>query len=352
MYLERGFRDRDFVQTRERFLFCVVGSIHPPNRVISYVKYVPSENGLWGRNDVRFRRIMRRYTMLDLIDTLKFLEQYPEYLYYSHAMGIKMSAVPVEKILSHFKPEEKMRQLTEAKREELDPLERKALDLALKISDESGVPLENFGVTGSILLGIHQPFSDIDLTVYGVENSRRVKEALTRIYTDRAADLQRFSGAKAEEWCLNKLRLYPLTYEEAKTLLDRKWNIGLFRGTAFSMHPVKFEREVKEKYGERVFRPRGMVKITATVIDDSESDFMPAKYLVEDVKVLEGLQVDDICEVASYEGLYAGVASRGEKIVACGKLEHVVDNKRGEEYHRVLVGSQEACGKDYVKPLL
>ncbi|MEM2789722.1 MAG: hypothetical protein QW236_05220, partial [Candidatus Bathyarchaeia archaeon] len=102
--MERGFRDRDFVQTLERFLFCVVGSIHPPNRVISYVKYVPAENGLWGRNDVRFRRIMRRYTMLDLIDTLKFLEQYPEYLYYSHAMGIKMSAVPVEKILYHPTP--------------------------------------------------------------------------------------------------------------------------------------------------------------------------------------------------------------------------------------------------------
>lgn len=352
MHLERGFRDRDFIQTLERFLFCVVGSIHPPDRVISYVKYVPAESGLWGRNDVRFHRIMRRYTMLDLIDTLKFLERYPEYLYYSHAMGIRMSAVPVEKILSHFKPEEKMRQMIEAGREELDPLERKALDLTLKMSDESGVPLENFGVTGSILLGIHQPFSDIDLTVYGMENSRRVKEALMRICSNRAADLQRFSGAKAEEWCLNKSRLHPLTYEEARTLLDRKWNIGLFQGTAFSIHPVKFEREVKERYGERVFRPRGMIKITATVIDDSESDFMPAKYLVEDVKVLEGLQVDDICEVASYEGLYAGIVNRGERIVAYGKLEHVTDNRRGEEYYRVLVGSQEAHGKDYIKPLL
>ncbi|MCX8171545.1 MAG: hypothetical protein N3E47_06220 [Candidatus Bathyarchaeota archaeon] len=350
--MERGFRDRDFIQTIEGFLFCVIGSIHPPDRVISYIKYVPAEDGLWGRGDLRFRRIMRHYTMLELIDTLKFLEQHPEYLYYSHVMGVNMSAVPIEKISFHFKPEEKMRKLNEAGGDGLDPLERKALDLALRISDESGVPLENFGVTGSILLGIHQPFSDIDLTVYGKENSRKVRNTLQQIHSTRKIDIQRFSGVRAEEWCLNKSRLYPLTYEEAKMLLERKWNIGLFQGTVFSLHPAKFEWEVGEKYGDRVFEAKGMVKITATVIDDSESDFMPSKYLVEDVKVLEGPRVNDIREVASYEGLYAGISNRGERIVAYGKLERVFDNRRGEEYHRVLVGSQEARGGDYVKPLL
>lgn len=347
--LKRGFRDRDFIQTVERFLFCVIGGVHPPDRVISYVKYVPAESGLWGRGEARFRRTIRYYTMLELIDTLSFLEQYPEYLYYSRIMSVRISAVPVEKVLFHFKPEERLKELAEAER--LDPLEKKTLNLAHKISDESGIPLRNFGVTGSILLGIHQPFSDIDLTVYGVKNSGRVKETIMQLYSSETADLLKFSGTRAEEWCLNKSRLYPLTYDEAKMLLSRKWNSGVFQGTVFSIHPVKFEWEIDEKYGDRIFRPKGIVKITATVIDDSESVFMPSKYIVKDVRVLEGPRVEDIHEVASYEGLYAGIACRGERIVAYGKLEHVVDGRIGEEYHRVLVGSQEARGKDYIKPL-
>ncbi|MEM1587124.1 MAG: hypothetical protein QXX99_05120 [Candidatus Bathyarchaeia archaeon] len=346
----RGFRDRDFIETIEHFLFCVVGSVHPPEMVISYMKYVPSESGLWGRGERRFRRTMRNYVMLELINTINFLKNYPEYLYYSHVMNIRISAVPLEKISFHFKPEERMENLVKNVGD-LDPLERKALDLAIKISDESSVPLKYFGVTGSILLDIHQPFSDIDLTVYGVENTGRVKETLRQIYLNKTSDLMALNGARAEDWCLNKSRLHPLTYNEAKKLLDKKWNIGIFQGIFFSIHPVKLEAEVNEKYGDRIFRPSGMIKITATVVDDSEADFMPATYKVEDVKVLEGKHIGEIHEVVSYEGLYCGIANVGERIVAYGKLETVMDRRSGEIYHRVLIGSQEAEGRDYIKIL-
>lgn len=348
--LGRGFRDRDFIETVEHFLFCVIGSVHPPDRVISYVKYVPSENGLWHKGEKRFRRIMRNYVMSELIDTLRFLERHPEYLYYSHEMGIRMSAVPLEKILFHFKPEERMEEIAKSANE-LDSLERKALELATRLSDESGVQLRHFGVTGSILLGFHQPFSDIDLTVYGVENTKRVKEVLRQIRLTKDPELTELNGVRAENWCLNKSKLYPLTYEEARKLLLRRWNIGLFKGTFFSIHPVKVEAEVNEKYGDRIFRPLGMVRVVANVVDDANVDFMPAVYRVEDVKVLEGEPIKDIREIVSYEGLYSGVANAGERIVAYGKLELVTDRRSGEVYYRVLVGSQEAEGRDYIKPL-
>jgi predicted nucleotidyltransferase len=348
--LRRGFRDRDFIQTVEDFLFCVIGSVHPTDRIISYVKYIPAEGGVWRRGEKGFKRIMRYYTMLDLIGTLNFLEKYPEYLYDSDVMGIRISAVPLNRVLMHFKPEDKMRELANANR--LDYLQSKALNLALIISDESGVPLEFFGVTGSILLDIHQSFSDIDLTVYGVESNMRVKEALKRIYLLNKFGVRRFNSEEAREWCLNKSEMYPLTYEEAKILLDRRWNRGVFQGTMFSIHPVKLEDEVNEKYGDKIFRFEGMITIEATVLDDSEIDFMPSVYAVGDVKVIEGPPVKDIRELVSYEGLYSGLASKGERVRAYGKLERVIDIKRNEEYYRVLVGSQEAHGRDYIKPLL
>lgn len=63
-----------------------------------------------------------------------------------------------------------------------------------------------------------------------------------------------------------------------------------------------------------------------------------------------GALVEDVREVTSYEGFYSDLVSAGEEMVVRGKLERVEDNKSGEVYHRILVGSQEAQDTDYIKP--
>ncbi|MBS7635717.1 hypothetical protein KEJ34_09650, partial [Candidatus Bathyarchaeota archaeon] len=281
--------------------------------------------------------------------TINFLKKHPEYLYDSPIMGVSMSAVPLSKITNHLKPQEKIIDLSRSG--DLDALQGKALDLALKISDESGIPLKYFGVAGSILLDIHQKFSDIDLTIYGVKNSECVRETIKQIYSVGSHGISKFNREEAKRWCLSKAEIYPLTYEDACRILSRKWNRGIFKGTKFSIHPIKMEEEINEKYGDKVFNPKGMIKIKANVSDDSEADFMPAIYKVEDVRVLEGQPIKDIVEVASYEGFYGGIAYNGERISVYGKLEKVIDKRNNEEYHRVLVGSREALGRDYIKPL-
>jgi len=347
----RGFRDRDNLETIEGYFFCVINSIHPEDRVIAYLKYVPDPSGKWGRENKKLRRALPNYTMHDLMETFKFLENnHPEYLYYSFVMSIKMSAVPLNRILTHFKPEEKLSQLIQM--EKPDDLQRKVIDLTNLISDESGVSLEFFGVTGSILLDIHQDFSDIDLIIYGKKNSESVKETLKQIYENQDFPIRRFDEERIREWCLSKARMYPLTYEEAARIFEKRWNRGIFRGTLFSVHPVKLEGENNEKYGDRIFKPEGMIKIEAAVSDASEADFLPSVYKVEDVRVIEGRKVEEISEVASYEGLYGGLAEKGERILCYGKLEKVIDKRTGEQYHRVLIGSKEAEGKDYIKPLM
>jgi len=346
----RGFRDRDYLETVDGYFFCVLDSIHPEDRVIAYLKYIPDPRGKWGRGHKRLRRALPNYTMHDLLGTFKFLKaNNPEYLFFSHVMNIEISAVPLDKILIHFKPEKKLLYFT--RREDLDALQKKTVELASLISEESGVPLRFFGVTGSILIDAHQNFSDIDLVIYGRRNSISVKETLKQIYESHAFPIRRFNAKESREWCLNKARLYPLTYNEAAKILERRWNRGVYEETFFSIHPVKTEDEIDENYGDRIFKPKGMVKIEAIVSDSSESDFLPAIYKVKDVRVLEGEKVSDINEVVSYEGLYGGLAKEGERILAYGKMEHVTDRRSGKIYHRVLIGSREAEGRDYIKPL-
>jgi predicted nucleotidyltransferase len=55
--------------------------------------------------------------------------------------------------------------------------------------------------------------------------------------------------------------------------------------------------------------------------------------------------------VVSYEGLYIDIANEGEEIVARGKVEKVYDTKSSETYYQLTVGSFEAQGKDFIKPV-
>lgn len=347
----RRFRDRDFLKTKEGFFFCVVGPYHPPNRVISYLKYVPARLGRWGRGKWRFKRAMRAYTIPELLETFSRLEkEYPHYLFYSPFYNILMTAVPLKFIARHYKPEEKLAQLLKAKR--LDPLQKKLKRFVSLLSEKSGVSTEFFGVTGSLLLNIHRPeFSDIDVTVYGWKNSLAVKGALIGAYSLRTSAIRRFEQNSLKAWCRSKAQSHPLRFEEALEIYKRKWNLGLFEGTQFSVHPVKLEQEVTEEYGEKVYNPIAFVVLGAFVHENSDSIYLPAVYRVRDVKIIKGPQVADVEEVVSYEGLYGDIAEVGETILVKGKLEQVQDKKSGREYHRVVVGSPEGKGTEYIKPI-
>jgi predicted nucleotidyltransferase len=344
----RGFRDRDFLQTREKFFFCVVSPFHPSDRVISYLKYVPAKSGIWGSRYERFKRVMRAYTIPNLLETFNILEKsYPHYLFYSPVYNIKMTAVPQEYIVKHFKPEAKLAQLFQTS--SLDALQRKMLRLVSFLAETSDVSLDCFGVTGSILTDIHSPeFSDIDITVYGLKNSLAVKNALKEAYSSGSM-VQRFKEKALEAWLDNKAKNYPLTPSEALQIYKRKWNIGSFENTRFSIHPVKLEHKLMEQYGDKTYYPLGAVTIRAVVCENTDYLFLPAVYRVRDVKVVEGPSTTDIEEVVSYESLYDSLAEIGENIIARGKLERVLDKKTGKEYHRVLAGSPEGKGGEYIK---
>lgn len=294
---------------------------------------------------------MRFYTIPNLLETFDLLKTtYPQYLYDASEYNITVSAVPTGNIIEHFKPEKKMVELSTST---IDSLQRKVVHFVSSLSQLSNVSVENFGVTGSILLGIHSPtLSDIDVTVYGIESSYAVKEALSqRHLPHEGLGIKLYCGRRILEWCRSKTRKHPLSLREAKRICRRKWNIGYFNGTPFSVHPVKLEGEMTEKYGDKTYYPVGAVTVKAVVADSRDSIFLPSLYQVADVEFVGPEESEaKIAEIVSYEGLYDSLAEKGETIIVRGKLEHVVDNRKGTEYHRVLVGSPEGKGRDYIVP--
>jgi predicted nucleotidyltransferase len=348
----RGFRDRDFIRTEEGFFFCVVGPYHPQDRAIAYVKYVPARSGKWRDKGTHYQRVMHAYTIPNLLETFNALKaRHPQYLFHSEFYDITMTAVPHDCIAQHYKPEEKLAQILHIVRK--DALQEKLTAFTVLLHEKSGIALDCFGVTGSILLDIHNPkFSDIDLTIYGLQGSLKLKRALEQLVGDPHSMVRRFKGEIFDEWCRKKTENFPLSLDDASRLYERKWNIGSFSGVPFSIHPVKLEDELAEKYGDKTYRSEGQVVISAEVADDRESMFLPCVYGVRNVKVLEGKQDGSrISEVVSYESLYDSLAETGEEIVARGKVESVCDNRDGKEYYRVLIGSPDGRGKEYIKPI-
>jgi predicted nucleotidyltransferase len=257
-----------------------------------------------------------------------------------------MTAVPRDYISEHFRPEAKLVALS--RKSDLDELQNKVVRLVTFLSRISGVPFRRFGVTGSILIDIHNPaFSDMDITVYGVENSYEVKEGLTKSCST-SDSIGRFKGEKLRNWCRRKATHYPITAIEAERIYERKWNMGIYEGTFFSVHPVKLEAELAEEYGDKTYCPAGDITIQAVIADSKDSIFLPAVYQVKDVEAAGNIE-PSIEEVVSYEGLYDSLGEKGEQICVKGKLEHVTDHRTGRTYARVLVGSPEGKGREYIK---
>ena len=348
--MQRGFLDRDFLTTRENFLFCVIGGIHPELRVISYLKYRPKTDGQWGRT-ARYFRTLRNYTVPSLQETLHFIQTYyPQYLYYSTTLSTQISAVPKRCIAQHHKPEVKLSDLFDHKPQ--DPLQCSVIKLVSAISQGTGIPIKQFGVTGSILIDIHQPgFSDIDLTIYGLKNGWTIRRFLKETFQEHSILFTRHSLQERNHIFIRWSRRYPLTIEEAEQIYIRRWNYGFYNNTPFSIHPIQTRDETEYQYTDRQFHPLQMIEGHAKIINTKKSLFLPAIYEISDFKSNDDHHTITVRHVVSYNGLYNGIFEEGETIRIRGKLEKVIDKQRQQKYYRILVGSLLAQGQDYIKPV-
>jgi predicted nucleotidyltransferase len=349
----RGFLDRDFIRTVENMIFCVVGGVHPKERVISYLKYVPSQDGKWGK-DQRYSRTMPTYTIPSLLKNIDSLtSSYPQYVFNSKTYHIHMSAVPKRFIDKHYYPEKKFEELLASR--ENDILQHSAVQLVKYLSEQSKVNERYFGITGSILLDIHKPeFSDIDLLVYGRQNSLRLKETLIEEFKSehslRKQMSKLFIKKILQKWTSN----YPVNSNEAKDFFERRWSYGFFNKRAFSIHPVKTRDEINEKYGDNIFHPEGIVTGRAIILDSSNALFLPSTYIIDELEFVDrkiSVEIKKMTnEIVSYDGFYMGLFNTGDKVEVKGKLERIFNKKNRDTRYRILVGSPEARGKDYIKP--
>jgi len=332
-------KDRDFIETVEGLLFCVVGYLHPPDRYTAYLKYFPAPNGKWSRGETRYARAIDYYHVSQVERTYNLLrEHYSQYMFNCPVRNITVSSVPHTRVKTYYHPRRRLHSILEEGAG--DPLEQRLIDLVNLLTDLSGLREGDLGVTGSLLTGSHNPeFSDIDLTVYGFKASQRLKAALIEAKRE-GEDIQPYSHERMLEWSRSRSRRFPLSFEELMGIAERRWNYGVYRGGYFSIHPVRTDGEITERYGERIYLQRGSTTGTAEITDSRESIYLPAIYIVNNVE-MEAEVETEVGQIISYEGLYCDIFDEGEQIKFEGILEEVSSDR---DHYRVVIGGAGSRG--------
>ena len=339
----RRFRDKDYVETREEWFFCVVGESHPPDRLIAYLKYLPGD-GVWSRQGKSFKRTICAYSMQELVNTINFLKKNkPEYVFYDETVGAEMSCVPLNRISKYYRCDERLLEIVEGSG--LDELENKTKELVESITEVSGVDIKNMGITGSILLKIHHRRSDIDLVIYGKNNFWKVLQSLHSIN-----DVKPLDEVRLNEWIVKASAKYPLSVNTLSKLAKLLRNKYVYKGTPFSIHGVRLNEEVIRGYGEVKYHSLGLAKIRAVISDATESCFTPAIYRLSEVETGQEY-ANDVEMLASFDGTFTAMFDKGTRIEAFGKVERIIDLRDGRSFKWLLIGTFEGMNREYIIPI-
>ena len=320
------------VETAAGLIFTVKGVVHPPDRVVAYLRYVPDPRGERVRGRERYRRV---YSVAEQQEALS--ARGLSYRTDDPALGVPIEAVPWADVARVYDPRKRLQRL---RAEGPDgPLATDALALAELLRAAAGVSPVALGLTGSLLFDLHAATSDIDLVVYGEGECRRVHAALARLLDDPSSALARPRGEELAAIHEVHREDTPLSAADFGRLQAGKVNEGRFAGRPYFVRFVKLRAEVPERYGDPRYVPAGRALVEARVLDDRDALFTPCCYSIGDVRYLEGARVDDLRDVVSFRGRFADQARTGQRVRAHGAVERVVW-RDGRETTRLVVGGR------------
>jgi predicted nucleotidyltransferase len=321
-----NFVEGQFIITTDNLVFEIKGLVHPKDRVIAYLRYVPTQN--------EYKKV---YALDERETYLK--HHHPSYLWFSEPHGRLVQSVPNDSIEAILDPVDYLAGLRNSTSTSSD-LEQASLNLVEKMIEVTGIDWSNIGITGSQLIGIARKDSDIDLVVYGSDTCRRFYSNLCENF-DSIAGVHRYSGLLLDEhvsfrWGAHE-NLKPVLREiERKKVLQ-----GLFENYHFFVRLVKAPDDIEYAYGDFSFQLKGCRFVSGKIVDDSDSIFTPCEYLVETD------DLPDLRRLVSYRGRFTEQISKDTMFDAEGRLEMVTSHKEGNHFLQLVLGELPA---DYLIP--
>lgn len=300
-------RLRDFVEDPDGWLYAV--STYDNDEMVGCVlRYVPDENG------ERVHPSGKHYKKYDFEDAYEFIARHkPQY-------SNLVQRIPVGEIKKVLKPDK-----------EISRIASRHIRVQ-KLLDLFRLPSGTIGCTGSLLCGLENDMSDIDMVVYGKHwfiAQRRVRQGILAGIME---------GLSPEMWRkVYDKRTPEIPYDQFVIHELRKWNRGQIDGTYFDILYTRSYDELKRAPAGKG-TVLGRMKIEARVTDASLAFDSPAVYEVEH---------ESVNRVLSFTHTYSGQALEGETIEASGICE-----QHGDEQWLVVGTTREARGEYIISKTL
>lgn len=322
-------REGDFIETKDGLIFDVKGLVHPPDRVIAFLRYYPSPTGKRRRDGQNYEKV---YHLSERFDLLR--QHHPHYLYFDQVFDRELQGVPELNIQQIYRPSESLVKLREITN--LDSLRQDVVTFAQIIEKAAQIKSDRLGISGSIQVDLHGSTSDIDMIVYGRRASRAVQLALRRAHL---VPDQGIAGYHLDTY----RPVYNLRWSgtgipiEKMILVDGlKAMHGVFGGHHYFVRAVIDWKEITEEYGDRTYRQLGYARARCQITQDREGLYTPCRYEINDVEFIKGTRKKNVREIVSFRGRFCEQVRQDEEVIVQGTLERVTHGK--ESWVRFLLG--------------
>jgi len=352
------FYESTLVDTKEGFQCKVYSNSHPYGKIIVKPKYIPDNKaGFVGlKKRYIFSKSMFRFNLFNSKDIVEknlneFKTKFPDYIYESELHNNWFFVVPKENITKYYDPKEGLKELMKIQESYLDDYLKSTVEL-IKLMTQSGVSVDNFGISHSTLLGNYTPkISDIDILIFGKDNGWKIIEYLNKV------EHPSLKWKTEEDWAkYYDKRVVSKVYSKEEYVFNmvRKKDDGFFNGHVFSLFCVEEPYELWYNWNDK-HKPISTVKLRAKIKDNYNSIVRPGYYEIKDSKILEGHEDVPIKRIVTWSRPFVLQANNKETVESCGLLEQVTP-EYGESYHQLVIGYMDTYitdrgEKEYMKVL-
>jgi len=328
----------DYIETKNNNLFFdVKGLLHPNDRKVCFLRFYPHKNGDRIKKGKNFKKV---YSLEERYSILR--EKYPQYLFFSSEFDIELQGAKIEDIKKIYTPREYYNELKTKKN--LSKIEKHSKKLCDLFITKGNISENSIGISGSPMIGLSKEDSDIDIIIYGTQDSLEFQDKLKSIFqTSNSCRMYNLEEYKAHyKW---RVGGSDISFGDFLKSEKRKLHQGKFHGIDFFIRYIKSPKDWNGTYYDYKFKNLGRIKIEAKIIDSTNSIFTPCSYKIKCLKVIErkincrDIDLKILSEISSFRGRFCEQAINGENVLVNGKLEEV-NCRNDKSYIRILLTDQ------------